>query len=247
MLQRYVRCAEPGKVVNFSASALPPGLCRAVQAWIIRGCPKKLLSARSAFGALVRNDTRPEAKKMKSILSVIFALIISAPALADSGSLVAACARCHGTDGNSSGGQYPSLARQNKEYLVKQILDYQTGKRKDIQMSPMVGVLSNEDVLALAKFYSGENINKQNGIDQELAAKGKKIAADLKCASCHQSNYRGKKEVPRLSRQKRVYLVKQMQDYRDGTRTNDNGVKTPEVKKLTDEQITALSHYFSGM
>ena len=187
---------------------------------------------------------------MKPILPVILAFILFIPSFAATAagdSLVAACARCHGADGNSSGGQYPSLARQTKEYLVKQILDYKTGARKDIQMSPMVGVISAEDAHTLAKFYSGENIQKQRGIDKDLAAKGKKIAADLKCASCHQNNYRGKKEVPRLSRQKRVYLVKQLKDYRDGKRTNDNGVKTAEVKNLTDEQITALTHYFSGL
>ena len=83
--------------------------------------------------------------------------------------------------------------------------------------------------------------------DEDLAKQGKKLATELKCASCHQKNYRGQKEVPRLSRQKRVYLVKQMKDYRDGKRTNDNGVKMPAVKNLTDDQIEVLSHYFAGM
>lgn len=114
-------------------------------------------------------------------------------------------------------------------------------------MSPMVGVLTENDVHLLAKFYNGENIVQQHGVDADLAAQGKKLAADLKCASCHQKSYRGDKEVPRLSRQKRVYLVKQMKDYRDGKRTNDNGVKMPEVKNLSDDQIEALSHYFAGM
>jgi cytochrome c553 len=187
---------------------------------------------------------------MKSILSLFAFLIVSTPALADSDSgaaLIAACAHCHGTDGNSSSGQYPSLARQNKEYLVKQLMDFKSKVRTDIQMSPMVGVLTEDDIHWLAKFYNGENITRQRGIDADLAAQGKKLAAELKCASCHQKNYRGNKEVPRLSRQKRVYLVKQMEDYRDGKRTNDNGVKMPEVKNLTDDQIKVLSHYFAGM
>ena len=187
---------------------------------------------------------------MKSILSVLAVLLISFPASADDNSgasLIAACAHCHGTDGNSSSGQYPSLARQNKEYIVKQLMDFKTKARTDIQMSPMVGVLTENDARLLAKFYNGENIVQQRGIDADLAAQGKKLAADLKCASCHQKNYRGDKEIPRLSRQKRVYLVKQMKDYRDGKRTNDNGVKMPEVKNLSDDQIEVLSHYFAGM
>ena len=114
-------------------------------------------------------------------------------------------------------------------------------------MSPMVGVLKEEDTRLLADFYSGENLVRQRGIDEELAAKGKQLAAELNCASCHQKNYRGKEEVPRLARQKRVYLVKQMTDFRDGNRTNDNGIKTEAVKNLSDEQIKVLSHYFAGM
>ncbi len=80
-----------------------------------------------------------------------------------------------------------------------------------------------------------------------MAERGKKIAAELNCASCHQKNYRGINVIPRISRQNRVYLANQMKAFRDGQRTNDNGLKTPFMKDLTDEQIEALSHYFAGM
>jgi len=40
---------------------------------------------------------------------------------------------------------------------------------------------------------------------------------------------------PRLSHQKYPYLVKQLKDYRDGLRTNDNGVMAPTAKNLSDE------------
>ena len=186
---------------------------------------------------------------LKPFVAVLVSLLLSTTAFADSPSaetLVGACARCHGPDGNSPG-NYPSLARQNKEYTVKQLMDFKSGARKDIQMSSMVGVLTDENIVTLAKFYAGENLSRVRGIDEDLAAQGKKLAAELKCASCHQKKYRGKAEVPRLSRQKRLYLVKQMTDYRDGKRTNDNGVKMPEVKNLTDDQIKVLSHYFAGM
>ncbi len=186
---------------------------------------------------------------IRILLLVLAALLIPTAAFAQAGSaeaLVGACARCHGADGNSPG-QYPSLARQNKEYTAKQLMDFKSGARKDSQMSAFVGVLNDENIALLAEFYAGENLTRARGIDEELAAQGEKIAAELKCASCHQKNYRGKKEIPRLARQQRVYLVKQMENFRDGTRTNDNGVKTAEIKNLTDDQIKALSHYFAGM
>ena len=84
-------------------------------------------------------------------------------------------------------------------------------------------------------------------MDKDLAEQGKKIAADLNCASCHQKKYRGIQTIPRIARQNRVYLSNQMKNFRDGKRTNDNGLKTEFMKNLTDEQIKAMSHYFAGM
>jgi cytochrome c553 len=222
-------------------------LYHAGQAWIIRDYLKTTVCAAPAFR--IEDYNGPRLMNLKYFLPVLASLLVSTSAFAASPSaetLIGACARCHGADGNSPG-QYPSLARQNAEYTAKQLRDFKSGARKDNQMSPMVGVLTEENIPVLAKYYAGEFISRPRGIDKELAAQGEKIAVELKCASCHQKNYRGKKEVPRLSRQQRVYLVKQMTNYRDGTRTNDNGVKTPEVKNLTDDQIKALSHYFSGM
>jgi cytochrome c553 len=161
--------------------------------------------------------------------------------------LVGACARCHGADGNSSSGQYPSLARQNQEYLIKQLHDFKSGVRSNGQMSPLVGVLTDEDIVTLAEFYYGEHIVRQRGIDEDLAKIGKDIAKERGCASCHQANYRGAGPIPRLSRQKRVYLEKTMKDFRDGNRTNDNGLKSTVMNALSDKEVKALSHFLSGL
>ena len=161
--------------------------------------------------------------------------------------LVGACARCHGADGNSSSGQYPTLARQNVDYLIKQLHDFKSEARSNGQMSPLVGILNDQDIITLANFYYEENILAQRGIDEDLVKVGKEIAKTSGCATCHQANYRGAGTIPRLSRQKRVYLEKIMKDFRDGTRTNDNGLKGEFMKNLSDEDIKALSHFLAGM
>jgi len=163
------------------------------------------------------------------------------------GAIGGSCARCHGVDGNSSGGQYPSLAKQKMEYLIKQMHDFKSGARVNAQMTPLIAVLTDEEINGIAKFYSEENITKQRGIDEDLAKLGKDIAKTRGCAACHQANYRGAGVIPRLSRQKRIYLVKSMTDFRDGKRTNDNGIKTEIMKTLSDEEIKSLSHFLAGM
>ncbi len=68
----------------------------------------------------------------------------------------AACAGCHGLDGNSTSPQYPKLAGQHELYLVKTLRAYQTGRRKDPLMKPLVAHLSEEDIEDLAAYYASQ-------------------------------------------------------------------------------------------
>ena len=66
----------------------------------------------------------------------------------------ATCAGCHGSNGRASNPQWPNLAGQNKEYLIKQLKDFKAGNRKDDLMSPMAQSLSDEDVENVAAWFS---------------------------------------------------------------------------------------------
>lgn len=188
---------------------------------------------------------------MRGVIVALALSLSTGAAMADvakGGALSASCAHCHGTDGNSSGAVYPNLASQTKEYLYRQIKAFKEGTRQNSQMSPMVGILSDEDMRNLADFYNYQNPARKNtNVDAALVEKGKKLVEELQCASCHQPGYKGTNEFPRLARQKSSYLVKQLQDFREGRRTNDNGVMAPTAKSLTDEQIEAIAQYLTSL
>jgi cytochrome c553 len=57
----------------------------------------------------------------------------------------AACAACHGADGNSTDPAFPVLAQQTARYLYLQLKDFKEGRRKDPLMSPMAEPLSKEE------------------------------------------------------------------------------------------------------
>jgi len=65
-----------------------------------------------------------------------------------------ACAACHGPDGNSAAGNFPKLAGQHYDYIVKALKDYKGGLRKNAIMAPLVANLSERDLEDLAAFYS---------------------------------------------------------------------------------------------
>ena len=64
------------------------------------------------------------------------------------------CAACHGPDGNSAAADFPKLAGQHYDYLVKTLQDYKAGVRKNAIMAPQVANLSHRDFEDLAAFYS---------------------------------------------------------------------------------------------
>ena len=64
------------------------------------------------------------------------------------------CAACHGPDGNSASGEFPRLAGQHYDYLVKTLKDYKTGARKNPIMAPQVANLNLRDMEDLAAYYA---------------------------------------------------------------------------------------------
>jgi cytochrome c553 len=66
----------------------------------------------------------------------------------------AACAGCHGEDGNSADPNYPRLAGQYEGYLTKVLKDYSKGVRKNAVMNAMAGALSEGDMKDIAAFYA---------------------------------------------------------------------------------------------
>ena len=64
------------------------------------------------------------------------------------------CTACHGQDGNSTTPDFPRLAGQQYDYLVKALNDYQSGGRKSAIMAPLMANLSKRDITDLAAFYS---------------------------------------------------------------------------------------------
>ena len=67
-----------------------------------------------------------------------------------------ACVACHGKNGQGTMDEYPNLAGQHADYLAQALNDYRLGKRKNAIMAPFAQLLTREDIVALAKFFSAQ-------------------------------------------------------------------------------------------
>ena len=97
---------------------------------------------------------------MKAILSASCGILLAAAVPAIAGDAEAGkeksktCAACHGPDGNSVAADFPRLAGQHYDYLLRAIADYKTGTRKSAIMMPMVEKLTRRDMEDLAAYFS---------------------------------------------------------------------------------------------
>ncbi|MGB1261857.1 MAG: c-type cytochrome [Cognaticolwellia sp.] len=166
----------------------------------------------------------------------------------------AACAACHGADGNSPVAMYPKLAGQSVGYLVKQLQEFKNGTRKDPVMAPMAAALSEQDMLEVASYFAAQKVAVADLAGSEVGQKlyfggnvKRKITA---CVACHGANGKGmnKAGFPTIAGQNETYLKAQLMKFKKGDRNNDyNTMMQSVASKLSVSDIDELAKYMASM
>lgn len=99
---------------------------------------------------------------MKSNLVVLMiAALAAAPAFAGDAAKgkekSAACAACHGADGNSQSDAFPRIGGQVEDYILHSLQSYKAGKRKNAIMGGQVANLNKADMQDLAAYFSSQD------------------------------------------------------------------------------------------
>lgn len=166
------------------------------------------------------------------------------------------CAGCHGIDGNSTSSQYPALAGQGENYLLKQFNDFKSGARKDSHMTPMIEALNKADYPDVAAYFATQTRKPEaapaptHKAGEEIFHKGISARSVSACSSCHGENGKGNDAIkfPLLAGQHADYIKKILKDFRAGQRSNDTGSMMRNIAAdLKDEDIDALAAYISAM
>jgi len=164
------------------------------------------------------------------------------------------CFICHGAQGESSSPAFPRLAGQNAAYVSRQLADYKSGRRKSSAMQPMVEPLTPEDFPLLGAYFEQQPTFAHPVDDPELAQVGRYIYlrgnADSgvpACASCHGESGQGSATLPRLAGQHASYTERQLKQFGQRERTNDNAVMHAVASRLTALETRAVASYVSGL
>ena len=197
--------------------------------------------------------------KLKNLLvAFVSALFLLAAGDPKSGeSKVAVCSACHGADGNSIVGLWPSLAGQNEKYLLKQLRLVKSGDRVIDSMVGLLDNLDDSDLEDISAFYASKK-NKVGQAEESKLELGRKLyyAGNLEkgvpsCSACHSPRGlgNGPAAYPLLSGQQPDYVAKALKDYRSGARINEDPSKIMAAiaYKLDDTEIEALSSFVHGL
>ena len=161
------------------------------------------------------------------------------------------CQHCHGIEGEASNIMYPRLAGQHNNYIVKQLRNFRSGARKGT-MNDMAKDLSDDEIIALATYFSTKPTHKHRVRDKEFAQVGWYIFhrgnpyTDIPaCASCHGENGEGSDTLPRLAGQHKRYVILQLEQFIDKQRKSP--IMHSVAKKLTELEMKAVASYVSGL
>ncbi|MCB5195874.1 c-type cytochrome [Deefgea salmonis] len=164
------------------------------------------------------------------------------------------CAACHGVDGNSVASANPNLAGQHPEYIIKQLQEFKSQKRKNAIMLGMATPLTAADMANVAAYYSKQTPKAIGASDKALVDAGQKIyrggiaAKNVPaCMACHGPSGAGiPVQYPLVSSQHAGYTAAQLKAFRDGQR--DNSVPMMEIAaKLSDAEIKAVAEYIQSI
>jgi cytochrome c553 len=181
--------------------------------------------------------------------------VASAPDPAKGAALSASvCAACHTNDGSRGVAANPILQGQHPDYLVKQLVEFKTGKRDNPVMKAMAGPLSEADMKNVAAFYASKQAKPGFAKNAGLVAQGEKVyrggiaeRSVPACSGCHGPSGAGiPAQYPRLAGQHADYVEAQLAAFRSGARHN-NPVMTAVAAKLSDRDIKALADYVAGL
>jgi cytochrome c553 len=159
----------------------------------------------------------------------------------------AVCLACHGADGQSRIPATPSLGGQPSFFSVAQLFLFREGRRDNEAMTAAAKGLTNDDLLAFA-----ERIAKlppppppEEAPDPARFARGRALTLRHPCGVCHNPDFSGREQMPRLANQREDYLLKSMREYKSGVRLGYGGAMAQELAGLTDQDLVDLAHFLA--
>jgi cytochrome c553 len=161
----------------------------------------------------------------------------------------AACLACHGPNGQSLIPQVPSIGGQPFFFVVAQLFLFRREARSDPVMTEVAKPMTDDDLRAFGEWVAKlpPPTPPTEAADARRLARGRTLAQQRPCASCHNPDFSGREQMPRLAHQREEYLLRAMREYKSGARIGYGGAMAEELHGLSDDDLQDLAHFFAHL
>lgn len=155
------------------------------------------------------------------------------------------CFNCHGIDGNSVREYVPNLAGQNPLYLFNQFEKFANGQRENYVMSKLAVLLTSEERLAIAVYFSGKDVVLRETRPLPNDA-GKRIYQSL-CFSCHGNEGHGGLAFPRIAGQPYEFIETTLLSFKRGDPKRAGSPMIGVIQNLSEGDLQAVATWVANM
>ncbi len=161
---------------------------------------------------------------------------------------VALCQACHGEGTRAPIAGAPWLAAQPKVFLENRLVLIREGMSPVDSMKGLLDALKDDELTALAAFFSGlpapaAATNRENA----KAERGKFITDRALCGSCHLPNQAGREQMPRLATQREDYLLTTLRNMLAGKAAGRDTLMTNALSGMKDSDLQDISHHLATL
>ena len=179
----------------------------------------------------------------KLAVAILVSVLASLPARTQSlDARLPTCLACHGENGQSQLPEVPSLGAQPALYSLTQLVMFRDRLRLSDPMNEMAQGLSDGDLRKAADLIAKlpPPAPVADAPDAARMEKARALAGQNRCNFCHQSNFEGGQNVPRLAGQREDYLLKALRGYKDNSRHGYDGTMADVMGAVTPDQIAEM-------
>ena len=183
----------------------------------------------------------------KIIAALAFALIATSVSAETIAERAAPCLVCHGEKGQSETENTPSLGAQQAPYALIQLFMFREKLRVFEPMNELAKALSDDDLRTFSDFLATlpKPVPPADAGDPARLQRAQALVQQHRCNSCHNTDFSGKDNVPRIADQREDYLAKTLREYKDNSRHGYDATMAEVLQPVTPEQIADLAYFLA--
>ncbi len=145
--------------------------------------------------------------------------------------------------------EVPSLAGMPEKFTLIQLYLFRERMRKIEIMNDVAKGMTDDDLRKFSDYFAKLAPPKASGDppDTAIAARAQAVIVKNHCASCHNPDFSGREQMPRLAAQREDYLLKSLRDYKAAQRPGYDATMDEVIRPITDADIVDLSHYLARL